>query len=358
MNIAILSDTLSPTPTAGGHGLGAATMFMVRQCVALGHTVTLFASADSTQQDNTYTLVAPRGALAKREYETVLASAALAKHRETAFDVLVDCGHTHVLSALFPNLPVLNVYHDIWQPFQRCPITVSNAQRVLMTLQDQRFYNAQVLPNLVQRVNDVYSPLPQSESPYVLFLGAVLSYKQPLLALQAAAAYGIHIKIAGMLDTAMRSLLSGNENVTLLGAVTGNAKWHLLANAQALLNLGIAESFGLTTVEANLCGTPVVAWHTGGGVDLIRYGFNGVLVPPSNNAVQAVASAIERATDIERANCRRQALHHVTPSALDDILPNEHERAIDAEFDLLAPLNAYRQKLSACLSACANGLWW
>lgn len=357
MKLAILSDTLSPTPTAGGHGLGVAVMFMVHQCVALGHDVTLFASADSRPQDHTYTLIAPPDALPTREHESVLARAALAQHRRTPFDVFVDCGHTHILSALLPNLPVLNVYHDIWQPFQRCAVTVSDAQRVLMTLQDARFRNARLLPNLVQRVNNVYTPAPQSERPYALFLGAVLSYKQPLLALQAAAAYGIHIKVAGLHDTALRSLLSGNENVTLLGAVTGAEKWELLANAQVLLNLGIAESFGLTTVEANLCGTPVVAWHTGGGVDLIKYGFNGVIVPPSRNAVQAVASAIDRASDIDRASCRRQALYHVTPPPT-DTLPNPYEQAIDADFDLFAPLNAYRQTLNALLQACANGLWW
>ena len=360
LRVAILSDTLSPTPTMGGHGLGSAVMFMLKQCITLGHHVTLFAGRGSVQQDQSYELVAPDDALPTREHEKVLARHALNFHRQHPFDVIIDCGHTHILSSLFVNLPIVNVYHDVWQPYERCPVLVSEAQRAIMAISDERFIQSRVLPNLVQRVNNIYNPHP-STPPYALFMAAILNYKQPILAIQSCAAFGIHLKIAGLFDDVLRSLISGRENITVLGAVDQKSKWDLLANASVFLNLGISESFGLTTVEANLCGTPVVGMPMGGTVDIIRYGENGVLVPPSSNQVQAVASSIERALEIPRHRVRLQALHHTTPPPSSPP-PSQIESEIDMHFDaihsLSKPLLDYQSRLTSILNDCANGLWW
>jgi glycosyltransferase involved in cell wall biosynthesis len=44
----------------------------------------------------------------------------------------------------------------------------------------------------------------------------------------------------------------------------------------------IDEPFGRTLIEAMLVGTPVVATASGGNIEAIRDGHNGLLVPPEN----------------------------------------------------------------------------
>jgi len=60
-------------------------------------------------------------------------------------------------------------------------------------------------------------------------------------------------------------------------------------NAAALVVPSQDEGFGLVAVEAQLCETPVVAFHSGGLSDSIEHGVTGYLAPPGDPAVLARA---------------------------------------------------------------------
>jgi glycosyltransferase involved in cell wall biosynthesis len=317
MRIAVLADATMPTPTAGTHGLGRVTSTVAEGLLARGHDVVLFARSGSAFRG---ALVMPGDA---NGYigERAIAREALKLHREWPFDCFLDHGHLHYLSHMLPDLPVVNVYHDNYQPYARCPVLLSEGQRALMP---PAFETARIIPNTLNAAD--YEPCYAYSAPdYALFVGAWGEIKQPLLAIEACARLGIKLVMAGQ-PVNGKLPIAGHENVEYVGMIDGTYKAELFQHARIFLQLGIGESFGLTTLEAGLYGTPVVGWPAGGTLDLIRYGLSGTFVCMSGeDKVQNVCDAIERAWFIRRDGCRAWAESLCDP-----------ERQIDQYEDALA----------------------
>jgi glycosyltransferase involved in cell wall biosynthesis len=86
----------------------------------------------------------------------------------------------------------------------------------------------------------------------------------------------------------------------------------LLAALDVYVSASRAEAFGLATVEAMICGAPVVATATDGSREIVEDGRTGRLVPVGN--VEALAAALaELLKDArERERFSTNALHSVT----------------------------------------------
>ena len=90
--------------------------------------------------------------------------------------------------------------------------------------------------------------------------------------------------------------------VQYVGEVGGSERNRLMGDAVALLNpISWPEPFGLTVIEANACGTPVVSFEAGASLETVKHGTSGWLVHDIASAVEAV----HRIGAIERASCRR-----------------------------------------------------
>lgn len=87
------------------------------------------------------------------------------------------------------------------------------------------------------------------------------------------------------------------DRVELVGAVSGDNKWQLLAGAVALVfpSTYRFEAQPLTIIEAMAAGTPTISFDVGGISDLITDCENGVLVPAGS--VDQLAGAIRRVLD-------------------------------------------------------------
>lgn len=278
MRLAIVGDASAPTPTPGAHGLGRAVATIAERLYAAGHDVTLFATTGSAFSGELVTPVEPGNDYLKRENK--LAHAVYKSHQEMPFDVIYDHSHSHALGRVHPDLPYVAHHHDRWQTFVRNPILCSEGQRALMP---PEFASAKVIHHqLDPREYPVSYRAENHNGTYLLYMGVMREYKQPILAIEAAAAVGLKLKIAGGAPFDMNALFSGNENAQYVGVVDGEQKLDLLRGATALLQFGLYESFGLSTIEAGLSGTPVVALAEGGTRDIVRDGINGVYVKDGN----------------------------------------------------------------------------
>ncbi len=328
MRIAVLSDATMPTPTNGSHGLGRVAYDVAEGLLARGHDVVLFAKLGSTFSG---ALVMPSDAILSGVYEgeKAIGREALKLHKEFPFDCFLDHGHLHYLARLLPRLPIVNVYHDKYQQYSRCAVLLSAGQQAIMA---REFENARIIPNSLNPAQ--YVPNYDTTAPdYALFMGAISELKQPLLAIEACARMGIKLKLAGQPITGKIPTTEAS-NVEYVGMVSGSYKEQLYREARVFLQLGIGESFGLTTLEAGLYGTPVVGWPMGGMLDLIKYGVNGdFVVMAGSDKVQNVCDAIERAWYIPRQACRAWA-----------------EKLCDTD----KQIDGYEDALSAC----ARGNWW
>jgi glycosyltransferase involved in cell wall biosynthesis len=155
---------------------------------------------------------------------------------------------------------------------------------------------------LSQEEYAVTDPPESRAEPVVVFLGRLRRYKgaqHPIAAFPRVlkAVPGARLSIVGDgpyrrdLERLARSL-GVSERVSFHGAVSQREKVALLNRAQVAVNTSPKEGWGLTAVEANACGLPVVASRSPGLVESVRDGETGILVTHGDH--RALADALVR----------------------------------------------------------------
>ena len=122
---------------------------------------------------------------------------------------------------------------------------------------------------------------------YYLVASRPVPYKRVDIAIAATAKLGRRLKIVG----GRHALRSVPRNVELLGHVSDDALRDLMRGARALL-FPQYEDFGMTPLEVNACGRPVIAYGAGGALDTVIDGETGTLA--SEQTVPSFVAAIER----------------------------------------------------------------
>lgn len=146
-------------------------------------------------------------------------------------------------------------------------------------------------------------PSPEGKSGCkLLYVGRIKRYKGLDVILKAAARLkndfpDLELQIAGSGDDVPRlkglARDLGMEGWTrFLGFVSEAEKVDLYGQARVVVNSSLKEGWGLTSIEANACGTPVVAADVPGLCDSVRHGETGFLVPFGDEA--GFADAIGR----------------------------------------------------------------
>jgi glycosyltransferase involved in cell wall biosynthesis len=143
---------------------------------------------------------------------------------------------------------------------------------------------------------------PAKRGNVIAYVGRIKRYKGLDMILEGAAALkpefpDLRLKIAGSGDDVPRlkakaKALGMDGWTEFLGFVSEARKVELYGEARVAVNSSLKEGWGLTSIEANACGTPVVATDVPGLCDSVRDGETGYLVPFGD--APAFASAVRR----------------------------------------------------------------
>lgn len=143
---------------------------------------------------------------------------------------------------------------------------------------------------------EFFTPGPAREKGYCLIVSALAPYKKVEEAMAACEKLGLELLIVGEGPERERlaSFAGPKARVKLLGKVDDQRLRELYRGAMAFLQPGV-EDFGISSVEALACGTPVVATARGGVMDIVEDGRHGVLYPDWEGPT-ALAEAIDKAS--------------------------------------------------------------
>jgi glycosyltransferase involved in cell wall biosynthesis len=141
---------------------------------------------------------------------------------------------------------------------------------------------------------------------YYLIISRLNAYKRLHLAVEAFNRLHLPLVIAG--DGPHRATLErmAGPTVRFLGQVTDDAVGRLLSGCRALI-FPAEEDFGITVVEANAAGRPVVAYQGGGALDTVEPEVTGVFF--TEPSADSLAESVLRSARIswDRMAIRRHA---------------------------------------------------
>lgn len=114
----------------------------------------------------------------------------------------------------------------------------------------------------------------KKEDGYFLTASRLVPYKKVDLVVKAFNHLGQKLLVVGVGSERKKLEAIAKPNIHFLGHVSDRALRDLYQGARALIVPQI-EDYGLTALEANACGTPVLAYKSGGVVETIQKGISG-----------------------------------------------------------------------------------
>jgi glycosyltransferase involved in cell wall biosynthesis len=111
---------------------------------------------------------------------------------------------------------------------------------------------------------------------FYLAVGALVPYKRLDLIIEAFNLLGRHLVVAGAGPEMKKLQKIAKSTIDFRGHVSDDALRDLYRSAKALI-VAAREDFGMSTVEAQSCGCPVIAFAAGGSAEIVHDGVNGIL---------------------------------------------------------------------------------
>lgn len=342
MRIAQVAPLHESVPPKHYGGTERIVSYLTEELVRQGHEVTLFASGDSETAAHLVPITPRALRMDETSIDTLAHHILMLQHvidRADAFDIIhfhIDylhyplsrlCDWAHV-TTLHGRLDIPDL-GPLYRAFTDMPvISISNAQRRPLPMANWQRTVYHGLPE------DLYAGR-EVPGDYLAFLGRISPEKRLDRAIEIARRAGLPLRIAAKIDRddreyfelSIRPLLE-IPGVEYIGEIKQADKETFLGGARALLfPIDWPEPFGLVTIEAFACGTPVIAYPYGAMPEVMKDGVSGRVVESIEEAVRAVAQ-VER---IHRAGCRRYFEQRFTVSRMARDYLDAYRRLVSEE---------------------------
>jgi glycosyltransferase involved in cell wall biosynthesis len=146
-----------------------------------------------------------------------------------------------------------------------------------------------------------------SREDYFLVVSALVPYKRIDLAVGAFNKLGLPLRIVGNGPELKKLKRMASDNIVFEGWLSDDEVRERYRSCRALIFPG-EEDFGLTPIEANACGAPVIAFRKGGVVESVVDGVTGIFFDEQteDSLIEAVKKFEISKFDINA--CRAQSL--------------------------------------------------
>jgi glycosyltransferase involved in cell wall biosynthesis len=157
---------------------------------------------------------------------------------------------------------------------QRVDQFVANSKHIAGKI--KRYYGREavvVYPFVDLEKFEIRSPKSETED-YFLVVTRLAPWKRVEIAVAAAKQAGVKLKVVGTGPDEKRLRKIAGSGVEILGGVPDEAVVELFQNCSALV-MTQEEDFGITSLEAQACGKPVIAYGGGGALETVVEGKTG-----------------------------------------------------------------------------------
>ncbi len=301
-------------PLSGGAEVHLHQIFS--RVAAMGHTVTLFCSGfDGAPAEETIDGIRVVREGGRNFFNYLVPRRYFSRFRREGYDVVIDdMNKIPFFTPLYVREPLFVLIHHLFAGsifreavlpaaayvylaermgvaacrMKRIPLmVVSPSTRADMIRRGFREEEIAIVQNCVDHALHRPDPSVRSRGPLVGYFGRLKKYKSVDHLLEAFAAVkeripNLRLVIIGEGDhrPALASLsrrLGIDGSVRFTGYVDEQTKVRLLQEAWFMVNTSSKEGWGLTVIEANACGTPVLASNVPGLRDAIRENETGLL---------------------------------------------------------------------------------
>jgi glycosyltransferase involved in cell wall biosynthesis len=303
MKICIISTTILPCPPKGYSGLEQIAYQQASGLAVKGHQVLLVAPTGSVAPPGVELHQTTLGESEKQAYSGYW-------QRLPEYDAII-CNDWEKWAYVLKmegklKAPILGVMHAPAHTMYKTPPPVDKPCLVAIS-KDQSEAIKEVL-KVDSRVayngvdSDFYTYFPEERKRW-LFLARMSSIKGPQIAVDIANRLGIELdmvgddKITGEPELATqikKACAESNGRIVYHGGVDRDQTVKFFRGAKGLLHMNktFREPFGLAPVEAQMCGTPVIAWNHGAMRETISEGVSGFLVESERQAENIIQNGM------------------------------------------------------------------
>lgn len=220
------------------------------------------------------------------EAEVILSSShCVAKGILTRSDQLHICYcHTPVRYAwdlTFPYLQEHNLHKGLKSTLARIVLhylrlwDVSSANRVDHFIANSHYTAHRIWRTYKREATVIYPPvdtekftLQNERGDYFLFVSRLVPYKKAEMVIRTFIELGLPLKVVGDGPMMRECQQLATANIEILGELGSDQVVRLMSRARALV-FAAEEDFGIVPVEAQACGTPVIAFGRGGVTETV-----------------------------------------------------------------------------------------